>query len=74
MGQAIFLQPRLCTTPTILAGQAIQHDLMKKIVMLYAMVVISIGDHPIKKAIGLSKLNNLEKMDLTPYRCVTAKM
>jgi len=47
---------------------------MKKIVMLYAMVVISIGDHPIKKAIGLSKLNNLEKMGLTLYRFVKAKL
>mgnify|MGYP003141679830 FL=1 len=37
---------------------------MKKTVMPYAMVVISIGDHPTKKAIGISKLNNLEKMDL----------
>jgi hypothetical protein len=64
VGQAIFLQPRLCTIPIILAGGDIQRDLMKKTVMPYAMVVMSIGDHPIKKAIGISKLNNLEKMDL----------
>ena len=42
--------------------------------MLYVMVVISIGDHPIKKAIGLSKLNSWEKTGLTPYRCVIAKL
>jgi len=54
-GRSIYPPPTPYITPTILAGVDIQQDLTRKTVMPYAMAVINIGDHPIKKAIGIPK-------------------
>jgi hypothetical protein len=42
--------------------------------MRCATVVISIGDRPTERLTGPLKLNSWERIDLTPYRFVKAKL